>query len=63
MHAEIERLPPLQRMLLTMHHMEELSVSEMAAICDLPEGTIKSHLFRSRARLRERLQPRWEEKA
>jgi RNA polymerase sigma-70 factor (ECF subfamily) len=58
MREEIEKLPPLQRTVLTMYHMEELPVGEIASVCGLPEGTIKSHLFRSRIRLRERLQAR-----
>jgi RNA polymerase sigma factor (sigma-70 family) len=59
--AAIEALAPLQRMLLTMYHLEEMSIGEIAMITDVPEGTIKSHLFRSRARLRERLEAYWNE--
>jgi len=33
-------------------------IVEIARITGLAEGTIKSHLFRTRARLRERLQAR-----
>lgn len=55
LHAEIEALPPLQRMLLTLYHLNEVSIAEIARITGLAEGTIKSHLFRSRAKLRERL--------
>ncbi|MCW5580799.1 MAG: sigma-70 family RNA polymerase sigma factor [Luteimonas sp.] len=57
LHAAIERLPPLQRTLLTLYHLEELPIGEIAAITGLAEGTIKSHLFRSRKRLRELLEP------
>ena len=58
LHAAIERLPPMQRTILTLYHLEELPISEIAGITGLAEGTIKSHLFRSRNRLRELLEPR-----
>ena len=58
LHAAIERLPPLQRTILTLYHLEELPIGEIATITGLAEGTIKSHLFRSRKTLRECLEPR-----
>ena len=58
LHAAIERLPPLQRTLLTLYHLEELPIGEIATITGLAEGTIKSHLFRSRKTLRGFLEPR-----
>ena len=58
LHAAIERLPPLQRTLLTLYHLEELPIVEIASITGLAEGTIKSHLFRSRKTLRDLLTPR-----
>ena len=58
LHAAIEQLPPLQRTILTLYHLEELPIGEIAAITGLAEGTIKSHLFRSRNKLREILAPR-----
>jgi RNA polymerase sigma-70 factor (ECF subfamily) len=58
LHEEIEALPPLQRTLLTLYHLDEVPIGEIARITGLAEGTIKSHLFRSRARLRERLHAR-----
>ena len=58
LHAAIERLPPLQRTVLTLYHLEELPIGEIATITGLAEGTIKSHLFRSRKTLREFLEPR-----
>jgi len=53
--SAIERLAPLPRTILTLHHLEEIPIPEIAQITGVPEGTIKSHLFRSRARLRELL--------
>lgn len=63
LHEEIEALPPLQRTLLTLYHLDEVPIVEIARITGLAEGTIKSHLFRSRARLRERLRARMGETA
>jgi RNA polymerase sigma-70 factor (ECF subfamily) len=58
LHAEIEALPPLQRTVLTLYHLDEVPIAEIAKITGLTPGTIKSHLFRCRARLRVRLQAR-----
>jgi RNA polymerase sigma-70 factor (ECF subfamily) len=55
LHAAIERLPPLQRTILSLYHLDEVPIGEIAGITGLAEGTIKSHLFRSRKRLRELL--------
>jgi RNA polymerase sigma-70 factor (ECF subfamily) len=57
LHAAIEALPPLPRMLLTLHYLDEVPIGEIAGMTGLAEGTIKSHLFRSRKRLRELLEP------
>ena len=56
LHAAIETLPPLQRTVLTLYHLDELPIAEIAGITGLAEGTIKSHLFRSRKLLRDALQ-------
>ncbi|KGQ18139.1 ECF subfamily RNA polymerase sigma-24 subunit [Lysobacter dokdonensis DS-58] len=58
LHEAIETLPPLQRTLLTLYHLEELPIGEIAEMTGLAEGTIKSHLFRSRQRLRQVLEGR-----
>jgi RNA polymerase sigma factor (sigma-70 family) len=58
LHAAIESLPPLQRTVLTLYHLEEVPIQEIARITGLTAGTIKSHLFRCRAKLRGRLQAR-----
>ena len=58
LHAAIESLPPLQRTLLTLYYLEETSIPEIACITGLASGTIKSHLFRSRLRLRGTLETR-----
>ncbi len=57
LHAAIARLPPLQRTLLTLYHLEEMPIGEISRVTGLAEGTIKSHLFRSRRQLRGLLEP------
>jgi RNA polymerase sigma factor (sigma-70 family) len=52
----IDRLPALQRTLVTLYHLDELGIGEIATITDLPEGTVKNYLFRARARLRTTLE-------
>lgn len=54
--SEIEKLPALYKLLITLYHHQELSYSEIGQIVELPEGTIKSYLFRARKMLRERIQ-------
>lgn len=54
----MEALPPLQRTVLTLYHLDEAPIAEIAVITGLSEGTIKSHLFRSRQRLRACLEAR-----
>jgi len=58
LHAAIAALPPLQRTLLTLYHLEEMPIVEISRVTGLAEGTIKSHLFRTRKQLREVLETR-----
>jgi RNA polymerase sigma factor (sigma-70 family) len=58
LHQAIETLPPLQRTLLTLYYLEETPIPEIAKIAGIAAGTIKSHLFRSRLRLRDALETR-----
>jgi RNA polymerase sigma-70 factor (ECF subfamily) len=51
--TEIERLPPLYQTLIGLYHQEELPYLEIARITGLPEGTVKSYLFRARKQLKE----------
>lgn len=52
---EIEKLLPLYKTLITLYHNEELSYGEIAQITALPDGTVKSYLFRARRILKENL--------
>ncbi|MEP6746892.1 MAG: sigma-70 family RNA polymerase sigma factor [Bacteroidota bacterium] len=53
--AAIEKLPPILKTLITLFHTEDLSYGEIQEITALPEGTIKSYLFRARKALKENL--------
>lgn len=56
--ASLEALPPVYRAIVTLYHLDELSVAEIAQVTSLPAGTIKSHLYRARRALRESLENR-----
>jgi RNA polymerase sigma-70 factor (ECF subfamily) len=48
-------LPEKYRVVVVMRHLQGLSVEEIAEQLNLPSGTVKTHLFRARDMLRERL--------
>jgi RNA polymerase sigma-70 factor (ECF subfamily) len=52
----IEQLPGKYRAVLILRHLQELTYEEIAQSLSLPIGTIKTHLFRARNLLKERLQ-------
>ena len=58
LNAAIESLPPVQRTLVTLYHLDELGIAEIGTITGLPEGTVKNYLFRARQRLRQLLETR-----
>jgi RNA polymerase sigma factor (sigma-70 family) len=58
LNAAIEALPPVQRTLVTLYHLDEMGITEIGAITGLPEGTVKNYLFRARQRLRKSLEAR-----
>ena len=51
--SAIERLSPVFKTLIILYHQESLSYGEIAQITNLPDGTVKSYLFRARKALRE----------
>lgn len=55
LHHQIYQLPVKYRTILTLFHLEEMTYAEIAEITELPEGTVKSHLFRARKLLKDRL--------
>lgn len=48
-------LEPSQRALLILRDMQELDYQSIADVLDVPEGTVKSRLFRARAALRDEM--------
>lgn len=48
----LAQLPGRDREVLVMRHLEHLSISEMAAVMEIPEGTVKSRHFRALEQLR-----------
>ncbi|HYS78787.1 MAG TPA: sigma-70 family RNA polymerase sigma factor [Candidatus Dormibacteraeota bacterium] len=53
LHEALGRIPSHYRAPLVLAHIEGLPLEEIARALDLPEGTIKSRLFRARALLKE----------
>jgi RNA polymerase sigma-70 factor (ECF subfamily) len=60
---EIEKLPPIYRVLIVLFHQENMRYDELVSITGLPEGTVKSHLFRARKMLRENLLMNYQKEA
>lgn len=57
LHAALGALTPRDRAILTLRHIEERPVAEIAAILDIPEGTVKSRVHYAMHRLRSVLEP------
>lgn len=53
--ARLADLPVLEREVLVLHYLEDLSVEDCAVVCGVPVGTVKSRLNRARTLLRARL--------
>src|SRR5712692_4488433 len=55
-HEHLSELPAKYRIVLVLRHLQEMTYEEMAEILTMPIGTIKTHLFRARNLLKERLE-------
>ena len=51
----IDQLPPVQRTIILLFHYHDLSLDEISVITGDPVNTVKSHLFRARKKLKEKL--------
>ena len=57
----ILKLPPRHRLVFTLRYLEGHDCREVARITELPEGTVKTYLFRARQQLRKELRRFWHE--
>jgi len=55
--ASLERLSPASRAVVTLHYLEEMPLSEVAAVLELNLGTVKSRLSYGLAQLRKENAP------
>jgi RNA polymerase sigma-70 factor (ECF subfamily) len=55
-HEQLSKLPAKYRIVLVLRHLQDMTYEEMAEILTTPIGTIKTHLFRARNLLKERLE-------
>jgi RNA polymerase sigma-70 factor (ECF subfamily) len=51
----IDLLSPNQKIVIVLHYLGDLSLKEIAAILEVPEGTVKSRLYYGRENLRRKL--------
>jgi RNA polymerase sigma-70 factor, ECF subfamily len=51
--SSLERLSPASRAVVTLHFLEEMSLGDVAAVLDIPLGTVKSRLSYGLVQLRK----------
>ena len=56
----IQALSEHYRTALTLYHLEGMSVSQISEVMENPEGTVKSHLYRGRKKLKDWLLDRYQ---
>ncbi|MBQ8278748.1 MAG: RNA polymerase sigma factor [Roseburia sp.] len=52
----VEKLPKKLKVCVLLFYMEELSVTQIASVLKVPEGTVKSRLYQARKRLEKELE-------
>ncbi len=50
----VDALPPQYKIVLTLYHLEQKNYAEIGEITGMPEGTVKSYLFRARQLLKDK---------
>lgn len=58
--SEMNTMPVHYRTILTLYHLDQMSYKEIGETMDLPEGTVKSYLFRARRLLKDRLMAKYQ---
>jgi RNA polymerase sigma-70 factor (ECF subfamily) len=58
LHDELSQLPFIEREILALFYLQELSLQQLSDVLAIPVGTAKSRLFRARHLLRQRLSAR-----
>ena len=61
LYRELNQLPLQYRTIITLYHLDNLSYEEISDIVGMPMGTVKSHLFRARKLLKDKLLQKYEE--
>jgi RNA polymerase sigma factor (sigma-70 family) len=56
-HHALDRLPLLQREVLSLYYLRDLSLEEMATLLEVPLGTVKSRLHYAKLAIRKILSP------
>jgi len=56
-HNAVLNLPAKYRVVVVMRHLQGMSIEEIADQLNIPTGIVKTHLFRAREMLRDRLRP------
>ncbi len=52
-HQAIGKLPPRLRLIVVMRELDDMSYSDISEVIGIPEGTVKSTLYRARKKLRK----------
>lgn len=53
LHSAMSKISEQERMVLTLYYLNEMRVKDISSVTGMAEGTIKSHLARGRAKLRQ----------
>ncbi|HSJ53488.1 MAG TPA: sigma-70 family RNA polymerase sigma factor [Anaerolineae bacterium] len=55
-HRQVAALPAQYRLVITLFYLQGMSYGEMAQVLNLPLGTVKTHLYRARERLKRQIE-------
>lgn len=56
---EIDQLPVIYGTILSLFHLQDMSYAEISSVLAMPDGTVKSYLFRARKMLKDRLRSKY----